>query len=402
MNNKIIDLFAGAGGLSEGFRRNNFDVIAHVEMDKDAANTLKTREAFYYCKNNNMMNIYIDYINHKITREKFYSYIPEQILNKVINEEISKKTLTSIFNNIDDILGEDKIVGIIGGPPCQAYSIAGRSRMKDKIENDPRNFLYLYYLEFLKKYNPKFFVFENVQGILSAKNGTIFEDIKKRMMKLKYNIGYKLLDSNDFGVVQHRKRIIIIGYKEDLNLSYPKFDKFNKSYNIKDLFYDLPSLKSGKTNNNYKSPPNKCLQDLKIRDNNWNILTYNQSRCLNDNDKEIYKICIKNKNIKYDKLPKELIKHNNKQSFLDRFKVVDYDKPSHTMVAHIAKDGHHYIHPDIKQCRSITVREAARIQSFPDDYYFESSRTSAYKQIGNAVPVFMAEKIAKKIEESLI
>ena len=402
MNNKIIDLFAGAGGLSEGFRRNNFDIIAHVEMDKDAANTLKTREAFYYCKNNNMMNIYIDYINHKISREQFYSYIPEQVLNKVINKEISKTTLATIFNNIDDILGDNEILGIIGGPPCQAYSLAGRSRMKDKIANDPRNFLYLYYLEFIKKYNPKFFVFENVQGILSAKQGIIFEDIKKRMKKLKYNIGYKLLDSNDFGVVQHRKRIIIIGYKEDLNINYPEFDKFDKSYNIKDLFYDLPSLKNGETNNKYKLPSNKCLQDLKIRDDNWNVLTYNQSRPLNDNDKEIYKICIKNKNIKYDKLPKNLIKHNNKQSFLDRFKVVDYDKPSHTMVAHISKDGHHYIHPDIKQCRSLTVREAARIQSFPDDYYFESSRTSAYKQIGNAVPVFMAEQIAKKIEESLI
>ena len=171
--------------------------------------------------------------------------------------------------------------------------------------------------------------------------------------------------------------------------------------NIKDLFYDLPQLKDGETNNNYKLSSNKCLQDLKIRDDNWDVLTYNQSRTLNENDKEIYKICINNKNIKYHELPENLIKHNNKQSFLDRFKVVDYNKPSHTMVAHISKDGHHYIHPDIKQCRSLTVREAARIQSFPDDYYFESSRTSAYKQIGNAVPVFMAEQIAKKIKESL-
>lgn len=105
--------------------------------------------------------------------------------------------------------------------------------------------------------------------------------------------------------------------------------------------------------------------------------------------------------MKYKDLPSKLIKHNNKECFSDRFKVVDYYKPCQTMVAHISKDGHHYIHPDIKQCRSITVREAARIQSFPDDYYFESSRTSAFKQIGNAVPVFMADQIAKKIEESL-
>ena len=101
MNNKIIDLFAGAGGLSEGFRRANFDIVAHVEMDKDASNTLKTREAFYYCKENNKMNLYYDYLNKKITREEFYKNIPENILNKVINEEISETTINDIFKNID-------------------------------------------------------------------------------------------------------------------------------------------------------------------------------------------------------------------------------------------------------------------------------------------------------------
>lgn len=402
MNNKIIDLFAGAGGLSEGFRRNNFNIIAHVEMDKDASNTLKTREAYYYCKTNNKLELYINYITQKISREEFYSQIPNEVLNKVINEEISDKTLETIFSQIDNTLKNDKIIGIIGGPPCQAYSIAGRSRKKDKMENDPRNYLYLYYLEFLKKYQPKFLVFENVQGILSAKNGTIFEDIKKRMKKLGYNIDYRLLDSNDFGVVQHRKRIIIIGFKKELNIEYPKFDDFKTKYNIQELFIDLPKLNDGETNNKYSSKTSKCLEELKIREKGWNVLTYNQARKLNDNDKKIYQICIENKNIKYDELPKILRKHNNTNTFLDRFKVVEYDKPSHTMVAHISKDGHHYIHPDIKQCRSITVREAARIQSFPDDYYFESSRTSAFKQIGNAVPVFMAEQIAKKIEDSLI
>ncbi len=401
MNNKIIDLFAGAGGLSEGFRRNNFNIIAHVEMDKDASNTLRTREAYYYCKTNNKLDLYINYITQKISREEFYSQIPNEVLNKVINEEISYKTLETIFSQIDNTLKNDKIIGIIGGPPCQAYSIAGRSRKKDKMENDPRNYLYLYYLEFLKKYQPKFFVFENVQGILSAKKGTIFEDIKKRMKKLGYNIDYRLLDSNDFGVVQHRKRIIIIGFKKELNIEYLRFDDFKTKYNIQELFIDLPKLNDGEINNKYFSETSKCLEELKIREKGWNVLTYNQARKLNENDKKIYQICIKNKNIKYDELPEILRKHNNTNSFLDRFKVVEYDKPSHTMVAHISKDGHHYIHPDIKQCRSITVREAARIQSFPDDYYFESCRTSAFKQIGNAVPVFMAEQIAKKIEESL-
>lgn len=402
MGAKIIDLFAGAGGLSEGFKRCGFDVIAHVEMDKDASLTLKTREAYYYCKNHNMLNIYIDYITKKISREQFYSHIPNTVLNTVINEEISNKSIKNIFNEIDTLLGNNQIIGIIGGPPCQAYSIAGRSRMKDKMENDPRNYLYLYYLKFLKKYQPQFFVFENVQGILSAKDGTIFEDIKEKMGKLKYDVDYKILDANDFGVVQHRKRVIIIGYKKELKISYPNFIKQNLNFTIKDLFEDLPSIQAGETNNQYYSKTNQCLKKLKIRNNRWNTLTYHQARNINSTDKEIYKICIKNPNIKYNKLPKTLIKHNNTKAFLDRFKVVEYDKPSHTMVAHISKDGHHYIHPDINQCRSLTVREAARIQSFPDDYYFESSKTSAYKQIGNAVPVFMAEQIAKKIEESLV
>lgn len=396
---EIIDLFAGAGGLSEGFRRNKFNIVAHVEMDKDASYTLKTREAFYYCKKNKL-DYYNMYLNGNITRDELYSKIPQKTLEKVINQEISKDTIHDIFEKIDKNLKGKHVTGIIGGPPCQAYSIAGRSRKKD-MKNDPRNFLYKYYLEFLKKYKPDFYVFENVQGIFSAKNGTIFYDIEKNLKKLGYTFEYKLLNSKDFGVIQDRKRVIIIGYRQELNLNYPNFEKTRLDFNIKDLFEDLPTLNDGETNNIYQSATNDCLKKLKIRDKSWNILTYNQARKLNDNDKKIYKICIQNNNIKYKDLPTELIKHNNTDCFEDRFKVVDYYKPCQTMVAHISKDGHHYIHPDINQCRSLTVREAARIQSFPDDYYFESSRTSAFKQIGNAVPVYMAEQIAKKIEESL-
>lgn len=400
MNNKIIDLFAGAGGLSEGFRRNNFNIVAHVEMDQNAALTLKTREAYYYCKNNNL-NYYIKYLKKEISREDFYSKIPTNILDKVINKEISKETLKDIFNQIDSKLNSENVLGIIGGPPCQAYSIAGRSRKKD-MDDDPRNFLYKYYLKFIEKYKPSFYVFENVQGIFSAKSGTIFKDIEKGMNNLGYTFEYKLLNSKDFGVVQERKRVIIIGFKKELDIHYPIFEKSKLNYNIRDLFEDLPPIKAGGVNNKYKQNANNCLVDLKIRNKNWNILTYHETRNLNNNDAEIYKLYIKNKKLKYTDLPDKLIKHNNKNSFLDRFKVVEYDKACHTMVAHISKDGHHYIHPDLKQCRSLSVREAARIQSFPDDYYFESSKTSAYKQIGNAVPVLMAEIIAKKIKESLL
>lgn len=397
MNNKIIDLFAGAGGLSEGFRRNNFDIVAHVEMDTNASLTLKTREAYYYCLEKKL-NYYEEYITKKISRDYFYSQIPTEILNKVINMEINKRTIPVIFSKIDSKLKGESVLGIIGGPPCQAYSTAGRSRKKD-MNDDPRNFLYKYYLEFIKKYNPLFYVFENVQGIISARNGTIFKDLEKKLKKLGYTFEYKTLNSRDFGVVQDRKRVIIIGFKKELNIHYPSFNKSELNYNIRDLFEDLPSIKAGESNSKYIRATNNCLLDLKIRNKTWNYLTYHETRKLNCNDLEIYKLYIKNKNMKYNDLPRNLIKHSNKSSFLDRFKVVEYDKVCHTMVAHISKDGHHYIHPDIKQCRSLSVREAARVQSFPDNYYFEASKTSAYKQIGNAVPVLMAEVIAKKIEE---
>lgn len=396
---RIIDLFAGAGGLSEGFRRNGFDIVAHVEMDKDASMTLKTREAYYYCKNNNKMDLYIDYITKNITREMFYSKIPNEVFNKVINKEISDSTIDSIFNDIDAMMGDNKVDGIIGGPPCQAYSIAGRSRKKEEMDKDPRNYLYLQYMKFLEKYKPKFFVFENVEGILSAKKGTIFEDIKKRMKNLGYNIDYRLLDSADFGVVQHRKRIIIIGFLNNLNISYPIFEKKEYVYSIRELFDDLPIINSNECNNLYRTKSTECLKKLNIRDDSWNTLTYNNSRKLNSNDSLIYKMYLEKPKLKYNELPHNLIKHNNKEAFLDRFKVVEFDKACHTIVAHISKDGHHYIHPDINQLRSLTVREAARIQSFPDDYYFECCNTSAFKQIGNAVPVFMAEQISKKIKE---
>ena len=131
MNYKIIDLFAGAGGLSEGFRRNKFDIIAHVEMDKDASYTLRTREAYYYCKENRL-DYYNKYLKKEISREELYSKIPDHILNKVINKEISKNTIDDIFKDIDSKIDNVSISGIIGGPPCQAYSIAGRARKKDK------------------------------------------------------------------------------------------------------------------------------------------------------------------------------------------------------------------------------------------------------------------------------
>jgi DNA (cytosine-5)-methyltransferase 1 len=412
MKLNFIDLFAGAGGLSEGFIQAGFNPIVHVEMNKDACDTLKTRAAYHWLKKNNKEKIYYDYLkSENKVKEEFWKNVPENVINSVIHREISKESIPEIFNKIDSELNGNKVHLIIGGPPCQAYSVAGRARDPKGMQDDPRNFLYKYYIEFLEKYKPDMFVFENVPGILSAKNGEylnkIFDAVKE--------VGYKLaippknyLNSKDFGVLQDRKRVIIIGWKEDLDLSYPEFKTTVNNFEIlKDLFSDLKPLKNGEGTLNaveYTKPTTDYLKQTNIR-NGLDFVTQHIARPNNENDLEIYQIAVdqwnNGKRLNYAQLPTRLIKHSNTHSFVNRFQVVNGRGISHTVVAHIAMDGHYYIHPDKKQNRSISVREAARIQSFPDDYFFEGSRTAAYKQIGNAVPPLMAQKIAQKIREMI-
>lgn len=394
-----IDLFAGAGGLSEGFIRAGFNPIAHVEMNKDACDTLKTRAAYHWLKENEQSEVYYQYLKSETKKkEELWEKVPENIINSVINTEISKETLPDIFNQIDSKLHENKIDLIVGGPPCQAYSVAGRAR-KD-MSDDPRNTLYKYYVEFLKKYQPKMFVFENVPGILSAKNGKHLDNIFKAVNEAGYNLAIppkNHLNAKDFGVLQDRKRVIIIGWKKKLNLSYPKFKIEENKYEIlNDLFSDLIPLKNGEGTLNavkYLKPTTVYLDETKIR-TGLDFVTQHIVRPNNENDLEIYRIAVdewnNGKRLNYATLPKRLIKHSNINVFTNRFQVVNGQGVSHTVVAHIAMDGHYYIHPDKKQNRSISVREAARIQSFPDDYFFEGSRTAAFKQIGNAVPPLMA------------
>ena len=393
---KFIDLFAGAGGLSEGFVNAGFTPVAHVEMNKDACDTLRTRTAFHWLKEKGQEEEYYDYLKGTITREELWNKIPDHLIKSVINKEISEDTLPIIFEQIDAELGTKKVDLVIGGPPCQAYSVAGRVR-KD-MTNDPRNHLYKHYVEFLKKYQPKMFVFENVPGILSAKNGEYLQLIFDAVREAGYKLDKQVLNARDFGVLQDRKRVVIIGWRNDLNLEYPEFKKMEMQFQIaKHLFSDLPKIKSGQGNwgvSKYTKRTNEYLEFSGIR-KEIDFTTQHISRFNNENDLEIYRIAVdkwvnKGKRLNYGELPERLIKHNNVKTFTNRFQVVNHEGVSHTVVAHICADGHYYIHPDIHQNRSITVREAARIQSFPDDYFFESSRTAAFKQIGNAVPVLMA------------
>jgi DNA (cytosine-5)-methyltransferase 1 len=412
----FIDLFAGAGGLSEGFIRAGFKPIAHVEMDKAACYSLKTRVAYHFLKSTNQFDIYVSYLKDKIKRDKLYSKVPSELLDSVINLPIGPENNDKIHEIIEKQLNGSKTDLIIGGPPCQAYSLVGRARSENSMEGDPRNYLYVQYAEYLQKYEPKMFVFENVLGLKSAKKGQYLIDMESLFERKGYKIKLFTIEANNFGVLQNRKRIIIIGWKKNLHLKLPNLEsiKIDSDYNVKDIFSDLPPLNAGGGSDKflyYKSGTNQYLKTSFIR-NGLKVLTQHLTRPHTDQDKEIYKIAVQkwneeNRRLNYNDLPEHLKTHKNRHSFFDRFKVVAQDlNYSQTVVAHIAKDGHYYIHPDINQNRSISVREAARLQSFPDDYYFEGikegqNRTAAFKQIGNAVPPLMAEAIAKVIREHL-
>lgn len=416
---RYLDLFAGAGGLSEGFVRAGYEPVAHVEMDVAACYSLKTRVAYHWLKRNEKLNTYNRYLKGEITRNEFYEEIPKSVLDSVLNYEISEETLPVIFAEIDAMLGEKKLDLIVGGPPCQAYSLAGRSRSENKMVGDKRNYLYKLYAEFLKRYQPEYFVFENVVGLLSAKDedGSLhLENMRKLFKAYGYSTEFRTLNASDYGVLQNRKRIILIGKRGEHEGFYPEIPVIANTYKAGELFCDLPSIKAGEgvvtpvATNPYSG---KYLYNSGIKEYDQEPVTFHQARPHTEQDLEIYRIVVetwnkKNERIAYTDLPERLRTHNNTKCFLDRFKVVAGNLPyTQTVVAHICRDGHYYIHPDIKQNRSLTPREAARIQTFPDNYYFESvtgkpSRTLAYKQIGNAVPVCLAHSVAKALLDRFV
>jgi DNA (cytosine-5)-methyltransferase 1 len=423
---KFIDLFAGAGGLSEGFIRAGYEPMAHIEMNKYACETLKTRAAFHWLKSRRKLSGYKKYLCEKQEKEdgsKLWKQVPESIINTIIQSEIGEKTIENIFAKVDKLKGEEQVDVIIGGPPCQAYSVAGRARMGDKVLEDPRNELYKYYVKFLEHYHPKMFVFENVLGIRTAKKGEPFKDLRKLVESIGYTMIDKVQIASEHGVLQNRQRVIIVGWKkEDENgnpttFHYPELKKEENKYEVlRDLFVDLPERKHGEGQLcapvKYIKPLSemKYLKKSEIRNSFFDFTTQHITRPNNENDREIYKMAVDmwlndKKRIDYSKIPSRLQHHKNKETFLNRFMVVDPYGCCHTVVAHIAMDGHYYIYPTlnptIENVRSITIREAGRLQSFPDDYYFEGSRSAAFKQIGNAVPVVLAYKIAVELKRQL-
>lgn len=409
-------MFAGAGGLTEGFFRNNFNIVSHIEMNTHAARTLETRALFHALTEIGHQDLYYQYYDQKIPHEEFYEEcrsldVPD---TGIINRELSADTLELSVEDVKehlDNLGRKHVDVIIGGPPCQAYSLIGRARDSNKMMDDPRNHLYLHYLRFIEEFKPEIFVFENVPGLISARNGEIYSDFIKHIDELGYYTPPEpqILNAQNFGVLQNRKRIIFIGWKKEHDLTYPKFETTKSKYKVWDALKDLHELEPGDGTDGpqtYRTGrPSEYLRRSNIRGDH-KYVRHHIARDHNERDREIYRIAIRmwnddKKRLRYNELPENLKTHTNQSSFLDRFKVVDGDGLSHAIVAHLSKDGHYFIHPDINQARSLTVREAARLQSFPDNYLFEGSRTAQYIQVGNAVPPLMAEGIAKEIKKMI-
>lgn len=442
-----VDLFAGCGGLSEGFTQAGFDVIGHVESNKWACESLKTRHLYWELKKIRKYGIYKRYLQNEISRDKIFETYPEikntnshSIIHATFGEDSTNNIISKIKTSMElhDAL---KVHVLLGGPPCQPYSFAGRSRDPERMENDDRHYLYKYYLELLDCFQPDFFVYENVPGLFTAKaKGEIifhkmfkdFSSLKQpycivpALNKIHNNPRSYFFNSSNFHVPQIRRRFIIIGYKKSLEKINPDiteiFDKLQlegetnskkKLVTVRDAIGDLPKIEPGKGNNEwfgpYGSKHNLTNYQKKMRNGSPGILNH-LARPHMESDLERYKFFIEHHlngngaarlNVLIKERPDLVPQHRHLDKFMDRFRVQWWDRPSSTIMAHIHKDGHYYIHPDIAQCRSFTVREAARCQSFPDNFKFEGPRTEQFRQVGNAVPPLLAYAIGKAIMKDL-
>ena len=391
----FIDLFAGCGGLSEGFYKLGYKALAHVEIDKYCCDTLRERM-------------------------KYYGYSIEDIEKSVIHQDITSE---AVLNQLHNTVGDHTVDLIIGGPPCQAYSSAGRARDFNGMKKDPRNFLFEHYVKILNEFLPKFFVFENVTGILTANvNNELI--INKVFAELGKN--YKLADTSrlefntaEYGVPQTRRRIIIMGIRNDLSImpeelydslkkthylpeQHPESSKLKKFVSVREAIGDLPVIPQG---NKQKIMPfsysdeNDFISWVK---SDSDKLYDHVCRTQNATDTERYQEMARNHwTFEELLLHRPDLQHEKQRVFGNSYVVQSWDNPARTIIAHLCKDGNQFIHPDYEQGRSISVREAARLQSFPDDFRFCGAMTQQFKQIGNAVPPLFAYHIAKSLKKYL-
>ncbi|MCK5028141.1 MAG: DNA cytosine methyltransferase [Bacteroidales bacterium] len=397
MKINVIDLFAGCGGLTDGFlKTRKYNTLAAVDWEFPTVNTLKNRLARkwgYDMSKNNILHFDI-----QRTEELLYGY---------------KDSKFGISEGLVNVINNSKVDIIVGGPPCQAYSIAGRVRDKNGMQDDYRNFLFESYVKMVNHFKPQAFVFENVEGILSAKPGgiSIIDRVRKAFIEIDYEItdnlrSNALFDTSYFGVPQKRKRVIIYGVKksntssQEIKTFYSLMRSKKQPYptNAKTAFENLPKIYPVIKENEIKKSHTVRL--------NGNPLPKNhEPRFHSKRDVKIFEIlandiqCGANKYTSTQALIQLYKEHTGKDSKFHKYHVIREDRPSNTIPAHLYKDGLRHIHPDPKQARSITVREAARIQTFDDDFEFLGSRGDQYKMIGNAVPPVFSEQIASIVYE---
>lgn len=493
----IIDLFAGPGGLGEGFAslRDHkhepvFEIALSIEKDPIAHRTLMLRAVFRQLLGTKDIQQYYAYIRNEIDEPTFrkipavaaaFSHAEKEArcleLGKANEDSIDAEIRTALA-------GKDNWV-LIGGPPCQAYSLAGRARrVNDKtFKDDVKHFLYREYLRIIKVHRPTIFVMENVKGLLSSQHSgsPMFERILTDLCAPAPGQEYEIrsfvkkgnsntLDPVDFviqaerhGIPQSRHRVILLGIRKDAGASRHDLLQVTEPVSVKEAIDDLPKIRSKlskgdsieawreavlagpsylsgwgtaseraitelmqtsaqaatwtnvgkpfaqKPGRKPKLDEQKELQRW-VHDRNLNGFCQHEARSHMPSDlaRYLFAACFAQSQMyspRLDIFPQKLLpKHSNVTKereaseaipFKDRFRVQCATEPATTIVSHIAKDGHYYIHYDPTQCRSLTVREAARLQTFPDNYFFAGNRTEQYTQVGNAVPPLLANKLAK-------
>lgn len=479
----VVDLFAGPGGLNEGFSSPKhsdggqvFKTVASFEMDAVACETLRLRSAVRELRGSSKgLGVYHRFLRKELDWNSFATHPDvaealETASREVHQIELGRPTRGESDRIIVDALS--KFGGIhepwvlIGGPPCQAYSLVGRARRRndEAFEDDVKHFLYLEYLEIIRRFKPHVFVMENVKGLLSHTHGGrgMFARILEDLAEPGYEIrSFVVNDSGDtlplaglapedyviraerYGVPQRRHRVILLGVRRDLEFGPSSVLVERPSPpTVGEVIGHFPSIRSrvsprSGTEDNAANWERLRAEALKIaeshptapvpRDTGWDrggrrlgstpatdleawltggtpvAVTQHEARSHMDSDLLRYGYlaakAASGRVIKVDGLPKELTPaHANvggpETPFADRFRVQQLDAPSTTITSHISKDGHYYIHPDPNQMRSLTVREAARLQTFPDDYFFRGNRTQQYHQVGNAVPPYLAMQLA--------